>query len=355
MKRRRFVQLGAGGLVGITLPVRWPSDARSKVLVWLELNGGNDGLNTVIPYRDALYQRARPTLALADGPVLSSDLILHPALSPLEPLWRQRRLAFALGVGWPEPTRSHFRAMDQWATASRSGSNIGWLAASSDRRGSSSPLVALGPAGSRALEGGRAPSLQIGPRPLAARSSDLLHPARAGANATLRQMLEVEAVGEQQLQRLLSALPPLPQGIGLPPGSLGQQMGLALRLIGSEAPPAALQLAQGGYDTHANQAIGHGRVLRELAAALVAFDLGLQQLSRRPQVTLLVTSEFGRRVAENQSQGTDHGSASVAFLLGDHVPHPFLGAYPSLGQLDDRGDLIPTLTPQQLYSQVGML
>lgn len=355
MNRRSFVQLSASGLVGVTLPVRWPAAGRGKVLVWLELNGGNDGLNTVIPYRDVLYQRARPTLAMADGPLLSRELILHPALSPLQPLWAQRRLAFALGVGWPEPTRSHFRAMDQWATASRSGSSTGWLAAVTDRRGSGRPLVALGPSGSRALEGGRAPSLQIGPRPLAARAPDLLLPARAGANATLRQMLEIEAVGEQQLQRLLSALAPLPQGIALPAGSLGQQIGLALRLIGSEAPPAALQLAQGGYDTHSNQATGHPRALQELAAALVAFDRGLQQLSRRPQVTLLVTSEFGRRFAENQSQGTDHGSASVAFVLGDHVPHPFIGTYPSLSQRDDRGDLIPNLTIQQLYSQVEAL
>lgn len=355
MRRRSFVQLSAGSLLGGMLPVGWPSADRGKVLVWVELNGGNDGLNTVIPYRDVLYQRARPSLAIVAGPQLSPELILHPALRLLEPLWRQRRLAFALGVGWPDPTRSHFRAMDQWATASRSGSSIGWLAAAIDRRGAARPLVALGPSGSRALEGGRAPSLQMGPRQLVPQPPGLLLPSRAGANATLRQMLEVEATGEQSLSRLVSALPPLPRDIDLPAGGLGQQFGLALRLIGSETPPSALQLAQGGYDTHSNQAIRHQRVLEDLAAALSAFDRGLQRLTRRPQVTVLVTSEFGRRFDENRSAGTDHGSASVALILGDHVPHPFVGSYPSLSKRDDRGDLQPSLTPQQLYAEVQTL
>ena len=93
----------------------------------LELRGGNDGLNTVAPVRDPLYQQARTTLALRDGLPLASGLALHPALAPLLPLWKSRRLAFALGVGWPTPNRSHFKAADQWATGSASGERPGWL------------------------------------------------------------------------------------------------------------------------------------------------------------------------------------------------------------------------------------
>jgi len=127
---------------------------------------------------------------------------------------------------------------------------------------------------------------------------------------------------------------------------------LALRLIGSGVCPPVLQLAQGGYDTHGGQAIRHERVLSQLSAALAAFATGLERLPNRPQVSLLAVSEFGRRLRENGSRGTDHGSASIALLLGDQVPHPFLGTYPSLSALDDRGDLIPSLSPPDLYRQV---
>jgi uncharacterized protein (DUF1501 family) len=127
---------------------------------------------------------------------------------------------------------------------------------------------------------------------------------------------------------------------------------LALRLIGSGLCPPVLQLAQGGYDTHAHQAQGHGRVLKELAVALAGLDAGLERLSDRPPVTLLAVSEFGRRLQENASGGTDHGAASIALLLGDQLPQPFIGTYPSLSQLDDRGDLIAGLSPVDLYRQV---
>ncbi|MEB3202835.1 MAG: DUF1501 domain-containing protein [Synechococcus sp.] len=134
-------------------------------------------------------------------------------------------------------------------------------------------------------------------------------------------------------------------------------MALALRLIGSGLCPPVLQLAQVGYDTHAHQAHahqaqGHGRVLKELAVALAGLDAGLERLSDRPPVTLLAVSEFGRRLQENASGGTDHGAASIALLLGDQLPQPFIGTYPILSQLDDRGDLIAGLSPVDLYRQV---
>jgi uncharacterized protein (DUF1501 family) len=328
------------------------SATSGNVLVWLELRGGNDGLNTVIPFRDPIYHQARPTLAVSEGPALTSELILHPALASLYPAWKARRLAFALGVGWPMPNRSHFKAMDQWATASPSGTGIGWLAAAMDQRGSSGPLMALGPSGTTALEGGRALDLQITPAILLDQGAQSVIPSRAGNNRVLRKMLEMEWVGNQEIQRLRRVLAPLPTGLDLPRSLLGQQMALALRLIGSGAAPPVIQMAQSGYDTHAGQAVRHPRVLTELAEALAAFDRGLQSLPRRPQVTLLATSEFGRRLRENKSGGTDHGSSSVGLLLGDHVPHPFLGSYPALSQLDDRGDTLSSLSPAKLYERV---
>jgi len=115
---------------------------------------------------------------------------------------------------------------------------------------------------------------------------------------------------------------------------------------------ALMQLAQGGYDTHANQAARQGRALTQLAGALAAFAAGLERLPNRPAVTLLAVSEFGRRLRENGSRGTDHGSASVALLFGDQLPDRLIGRYPSLSNLDERGDLIATLSPPELYRQV---
>jgi len=361
MKRRPFLQLGAGGFTSILAVSAWldalasnaaASSTSGKVLVWLELRGGNDGLNTVIPFRDPIYQQARPTLALNEGPALTSGLILHPALAPLHSAWKAQRLAFALGVGWPKPNRSHFKAMDQWATASPSGTGIGWLAAALDQRGSSGPLVALGPSGSTALEGGRGLALQIAPAMLHDQEAQFANPSRAGNNRVLRRMLEMEWLGSQEIQRLRRGLAPLPSGLDLPSGGLGLQVALALRLISSGAAPPVIQMAQSGYDTHAAQATRHPRMLKELADALAAFDRGLQSLKRRPQVTLLATSEFGRRLRQNESGGTDHGSTSIGLLLGDHVPHPFLGSYPDLSQRDDRGDPLSAISPTQLYQRV---
>jgi uncharacterized protein (DUF1501 family) len=113
-----------------------------------------------------------------------------------------------------------------------------------------------------------------------------------------------------------------------------------------------LQLAQGGYDTHANQLVRHNRVLGDLAQAIVAFDKGLSNIPSRPQVTLLGISEFGRRLHENGSRGTDHGSASIAILYGDLIDKDLIGSYPSLSQLDERGDLIPGISPPQLYQRI---
>ena len=357
MKRRPLLQLLAASALAPAAIARTPNGLPpDAVLVLLEMRGGNDGLNTVIPWRDPLYRQARPRLAIDQPLSLRDGLGLHPALAPLEPLWRQGRLSFALGVGWPEPSRSHFKAMDQWATGTASGEGPGWLAAALDRRGSTGPLLSLGPAGSTSLEGGAAQALELAPEELGATSSWLLGPERAGTNRILRRMLELESAGARELARLQQGLPPLPAGVNLPSGPLGGQLGVALRLIASPLCPPVLALTQTGYDTHANQSGAHANLLSHLAQTLEGFDAGLARMRRRPRVLLLAVSEFGRRLRENGSGGTDHGSASVAILYGDPVghslPHPWLGVYPSLGQLDARGDLIPGIRPDALYRQV---
>ena len=358
MKRRSLLALLAASSAGSAIaatPGRRSgggSSPQDRVLVLLELRGGNDGLNTLAPVDDPLYRQARPGLALDQAIPLERGLALHPALAPLLPIWQAKRLGFALGVGWPQPNRSHFKATDQWATGSASGAGPGWLAAAFDRRGSAGPLVALGPSGSAALEGGKVQALQLAPALLSGRGPLDFDPARAGQNAILRRMLALERAGYWEVTRLRQAIAPLPASLGVPRGGLGQQVGLALQLLASGQCPPVLQLAHSGYDTHANQGPRHAKALGELAEALAAFDAGLAQMPRRPRVTLLAVSEFGRRLHQNASGGTDHGSASIALLLGDHLPAPLLGTYPSLANLDERGDLIASISPPELYRQV---
>ncbi len=356
MKRRTLLQFAAG-LTGVSLLDLLSSQAasgirRGKVFVLLELRGGNDGLNTVAPYADPLYLAARPRLALNEGLLLGRGLRLHPSLGALQPAWEGRRLAFALGVGWPDPNRSHFKAVDQWASGQPSGDGSGWLARAFEQAGSKGPLVALDPLTSSAIEGTSLLSLQLSTAAFSRRTLQAPDPSLAGDNDTLRQILELEAAGQREVARLKRALATLPPGLRIPRGGLGAQVALALRLIASDLAPPVLQMtSHGSFDTHQDQLGRHARQLQQVGEALAAFDRGLQRLPNRPQVTLLTTSEFGRRLKENASGGTDHGSASVSLLLGDQVPHPFLGTYPSLASLDARGDLIASLAPPDLYAR----
>ncbi len=360
--KRRSLLLGAVALAAVPLldqlSARGATVGRQgKVFVLLELRGGNDGLNTVAPVADPLYLQARPRLALREGVPLGGPggLQLHPALASLRPAWEAQRLAIALGVGWPKPNRSHFKAIDQWSTGLASGEGPGWLATAFQKAGSPGPLVALSPEGSAALEGGPSLSLQLNLATLTAPALVMPDPSAAGGNQILRRLLALEEAGNRELARLKKALAPLPTGLIVPGGDLGQQVALALRLIASGLAPPVLEMSVGGFDTHSGQLGRQAGLLNRVGAALAALDDGLQRITDRPQVTLLTTSEFGRRLRENDSGGTDHGSASVSLLMGDHVPHPFLGTYPSLSQLDARGDLIPGLSPPDLYRQALQL
>jgi uncharacterized protein (DUF1501 family) len=340
------IAVSRGGLAGAhasLAPVR-------HIFVLLEMRGGNDGLNTLAPIMDPLYFAARPTLALKKAPQLTNSLAIHPALAPLLPLWQAKRLSFALGLGWKRPSRSHFKASDQWATANPTGEGPGWLAAEFDRRHSQGPLAALDPAGCPAIEGGNVLAIQLSAANLLAKGDMRFQVDPTNDNQVLRQMLELELAGQRELERQREQIGTLPTHLQIPKGALGQQVALALRLIAGGSCPPVLQMAQVGYDTHANQQTRHNRLLGELAEAVVAFDVGLKSIPNRPQVTLLTVSEFGRRLRENGSRGTDHGSASIAFLYGDQIPHPFIGTYPNLARLDDRGDLIPTISPLELYA-----
>jgi uncharacterized protein (DUF1501 family) len=169
------------------------------------------------------------------------------------------------------------------------------------------------------MEGGKALALQLGPAQLRGRQ---------------RQVLELEQAGQRELQRLRDVLQPLPSGVEIPRSGLGRQVASALQLLGSEACPPVLQLAQAGYDTHANQAGRQAVLLKQLGEALVVLDAGLGQMPNRSQVRLITVSEFGRQLQEYSTRGADHGSASVALAYGEAGQLPLTGRYPSLDRVD---------------------
>ncbi len=352
LQRRQFLQLAL--LTSASVSFGWPNyskaNKRKGTLIWLELRGGNDGLNTVIPYKEEAYELLRPNLRIEDRIPITNELAFHPALAGLLPLWEAKQLSLALGVGWTEPNRSHFKATDQWATASKDGEGIGWLAKAIDSQNLKYPLIGLGPTGSRAMDGGESIALQFSKADFKKNTSsfkeiDDLFLQRP----LLKKLLSLEKRSLEALSQLKKELPKLPKSLDLPRNSLGNQFALALQLVGSPNPPPFIQMEHSGYDTHINQKQRQGKLLKELSDGLVAFHKGLMAFPRRSVVTILITSEFGRRLAQNGSGGTDHGSSSIALLLGDQLPYSILGNYPSLKILDNRGDLISSLAPPELY------
>jgi len=329
------------------------------VLVLLELRGGNDGLNTLAPIHHPIYKTARPNLSLGSSSIeLTEGLALHPALEPLHSIWKQDRLSFALGVGWPDPIRSHFKAADQWATGSTSGEGMGWLADAYNNHVGARALGALHSSGCSAIEGGNLLALQLGikrPRDRSKINTSILNAASETPSPIIRKMIEMESESYAEIDRLMRDLAPPPSGLSLPKGALGKQIEFALRLIASNHCPPVLTLAHTGYDTHANQQGRHQRLLNELGSALTGFESGLKKIKNRPSVNLFTVSEFGRRLKENGSKGTDHGSASVSIIMGDNLSEKYIGSYPNLDDLDNRGDLKPTLTVNQLYDHIMSL
>jgi uncharacterized protein (DUF1501 family) len=336
----------------------------SRILLLVELMGGNDGLNTVIPYADPLYRELRPDLGVARARVLQLDehVGLHARLAPLIDAWTARDLAIVQGVGYPDPNRSHFRSIEIWDTASSSNRTLseGWVA--------------------RALEHAARPrgagvdGIVIDNNPLPVMGPDLrtivmqdagsfLHQAQAvkedapvdeGGNPALRHLLavrrEVNAAAAGLREKLQAA--PAPAHDYGQDGPLGRQLDLATRIIAGRVPVVAVKIALGGFDTHANQAPTHERLLGLLASGLATFRRNMIAAGRWDDVLVMTYSEFGRRARQNASGGTDHGTAAPHFVMGGRVRGGLHGAYPSLAELHD-GDLRHTVDFRDVYSTVA--
>jgi uncharacterized protein (DUF1501 family) len=390
--RRDILRLGLGSSTllasGLTVPAFLarsasvlaagsPSTGSGRILVVVQLDGGNDGLNTVVPFADDVYYKFRPKLGIDAKTVHKVDdhIGLNPALRGFVPLLESQRLAIVQSVGYPNPSRSHFESMAIWQTARRDAKDAtsGWLARWLDGHpnspGGDAPALHIGASTvPQALQGGRShvPSLaradqlqrRVGPADpaeAAAQRQALDAVAQNGSDTSgsilpfvQRSMLDTYASSDriEAVLKNRSASTGYPEFYGL-----AQRLKLIAQLIkaGLSTPLYYTQL--GGFDTHSGQLNTHAALLRELSESTRAFLDDVDKAGLADRVLILAFSEFGRRVAENASAGTDHGTAAPVFLLGRAVRPGLHGTNPDLKNLRD-GDPIPSLDFRRVYAAV---
>ncbi len=334
---------------------------RRRMLLLVELHGGNDGLNTLVPYEDEAYYRARPQLAIPRDQVrqLTPKFGFHPALTPLMPLWEGKELALIAGVGYPRPNRSHFRSIEIWETASDSEQVLdeGWLSRVFERFPLPSEFTAegilLGKGDAGPLSGGRARIIALqDPEQFVQQAGSVKPVSASTTNRALAHILDVQREIFHAATDLQGRIRQAPQpGIEFPTSRIGKQLEAAAKLIAAQVPVAVIKVTQGSFDTHAAQLAMHQRLLEELAQALMAFRAAMQKEGAWNEVLVMTYSEFGRRVGENASHGTDHGTAAPHLLIGGAVKGGLYGTFPSLTDLQE-GDLKHTVDYRSLYATV---
>ncbi|TCP55371.1 uncharacterized protein (DUF1501 family) [Tumebacillus sp. BK434] len=339
------------------VPALSPPAARDQFLVVVQLTGGNDGLNTVVPYGYGTYYDNRATLALKQREVLAlnTTLGLHPSLKGLKKLYDRGRLAVINGVGYPKPSRSHFRSLEIWQTAApeRTDLTTGWLGRYLDlsQPAASHPLAAVtvgAPSKIFAAAKHEVPAIesveafQLMLTRFQEQERDLRLQALRGmykAGDTLSPLRLVQAKGataitaSDRVQTRLSL--PHDSGLYMDKSPLAENLQLIARFIGAGIGSKAYFTQLGGFDDHAQEKGQHARLLQEVDAALSAFYQDLEQRRLAEKVTVVVYSEFGRRLRENASAGTDHGTAAPVFVLGGRVKGGLYGEMPSLTRLED--------------------
>jgi uncharacterized protein (DUF1501 family) len=407
LSRRRFLSLAGaglavGGAAGMLGPVIWDQAAAAatgasgvlgstsgRTLVLVTLYGGNDGLNTVIPYTDPSYASSRGILAIDPTTVLDlgDGFGLHPAMPRFHKLWTDHHLAIVQGVGFANPNYSHFESMDIWQTAQpQDPSGTGWLGRWMDKTGAD-PLraVAIGPTVPTLLSGAKVQAAAIAPGPITLpgnRADVSLYRSMAssthGEAALLAEaahsnadLLEVNTVLGPVLNRTAHANPLKLTGSEAPStaGSanalaiangggglsaanvLSTQLSVVANLLLADVPTEVFSVELGGFDTHTNQVSTQAALLPQLDTAVGAFLDAISSSKRGKETIVLVYTEFGRRVAANASVGTDHGWANVVFAAGQPVKGGFYGEPPSLTNLSE-GNQIYNLDFRRVYATV---
>ena len=374
LKRKEFLQIGSLATASFMVPKFLKAFEKgqmvppgNKVLVVLQLSGGNDGLNTVIPVRNDLYYKARPRLGIEKNSalMLTDEVGLHPALSGFKELYDDGSLGIMNNVGYPNPDRSHFRSMDIWQSGSKSDEYIytGWLGRYLDAQcaGCDKPTQALeiDDTLSLALKGEHVKGLAMrDPRRLYGTSNekffkDVLadhkdEPGEQPVDYLYKTMAETVSSADYIFQQ--SKLHPT--NATYPSTGLAQSLKTIASLIFSDINTKVYYVSLGSFDTHINQAAQQQRLFTEMNDAITAFVTDLKANNRFQDVLMMTFSEFGRRVAQNASGGTDHGTANNMFFVGGGLKQKgLLNPMPSLSELND-GDLKHSVDFKQVYATV---
>jgi uncharacterized protein (DUF1501 family) len=328
-------------------------DKDARVLVVVEMDGGNDALNTVVPHTDENYARLRPKLKVDPKRLITvtASIGLHPALRPLDKLLAAGQLAVIPGVGYPNPNRSHFESMATWHTGRTEEAELrgyGWLGRALDP--SAGHLFSVGGEVSSALRGRRSSAVAF------KRIEEVLLTDAAAAKAgmsgepadDLLAYVRRQATGAHTAADKLAALTKDKSGATYPGTELAQRLKLVAKLLKADVGARVFYTQQSGYDTHAQQQFTHANLLGEFAGAVAAFFADLKGSKLAERVTLLSFSEFGRTIKENGSAGTDHGTAGACFVAGPTVQGGLIGTTPSLTELD-KGEPKMTTDFRQVY------
>ncbi len=390
--RREFLGLASTSLAtSLTVPkfvqqTAWAAAGQERqsdrVLVVLQLTGGNDGLNTVVPFTDDNYRRLRPKLHLADAELhrLDDRVGLHPALDRLKTLFDGEQVAVVQSVGYPNPNRSHFESMATWHTAPSDQqlqqgkaaiASGGWLARAIDYRADTAEQASSFQA--LRIGTGEIPQALLGCRvqvPSLMEMAQLKHRAglldeatvraqlaawKAGDSSSANPLLQAALQSSAAVQTSAEQLEKITLNTGndakYPDSPLADRLRLVAQLIRSGLSTSVYYTEHQGFDTHSRQLSRHTNVLRNFARAVAAFIKDLDRHVPSRPVLVMVFSEFGRRIKENASGGTDHGTAGPVFLVGNGVVPGVHGPYPDLENLVD-GDPVFSVDFRQVYATI---
>ena len=334
-----------------------------RIMVVVELTGGNDGLDTIIPWRNDQYQKLRPALNQSRQALKAGDEFgFHHKLSGLHRMWNDGTVAVVHGCGYPNPDRSHFSSMEYWHTASpHAAQNVGWAGNVADtfwKEAQPNEIINIAQKQSLAVQSKRHSPVVFNNPEAFVRAGDslqgdayhqLVTQSETG-NATLDFVSGIARTAEDSSVRVREAVRnyKTPMAYGAAPLSLDLKKVAAL--ISAGFPTRIYYVSLGGFDTHASQIGGRQYLLTGLGEGLNAFMQDMKRLGRADDVALMMFSEFGRRVEENASGGTDHGTAGPMFVMGKTIKPGFYGTHPSLTDLDENGDLKMTSDFRRVYA-----
>ena len=356
MDRRQFIKLSAASSLMAFMPsfnvMAGGSTASEKSLILIQFGGGNDALNTFIPYESPTYFKARPTLAipLDDITPLTESIGLHPSLAGWKTIWDQGELALVQGVGYEQPNRSHFRSIDIWHTASDADEYLteGWLKPLLDSFESSLDAVVV--SGSSRATAGATDIFNFNGKSSTETFSEVWLPEGKAATPAVQFIADSRKKYNESLTVLKDVV--LEETLHeFPDTPFGQQCQLIAQYLKAGIRPPVWHLSLGSFDTHSNQLVAHANLLTQLQDGVTALRAELLAAGLWQDTLIASYSEFGRRVAENGSAGTDHGTAATHFVMGGGIKGGVYGEHPSLDELDN-GDLIFTTDFKAYYQSL---